>query len=119
MKYLSILIILIFISACSPKIETALTSPMALENSFSSIQEKTILAESADTPMRLFLTTNESDSLLLRKKSGPVTADPNDEVLGRVIDRLFATVRDSLSLGVGIAAPASGHIQEYYLGAEI
>lgn len=108
MKYLSILIILIFISACSPKIETALTSPMALENSFSSIQEKTILAESADTPMRLFLTTNESDSLLLRKKSGPVTADPNDEVLGRVIDRLFATVRDSLSLGVGIAAPQVG-----------
>ena len=62
----------------------------------------------AQTPMRVFKITNPSDSILLRTKSTKVKVDPNDLVLKAFIDRLYATVRDSISLGVGIAAPQVG-----------
>ncbi|GAB5563959.1 MAG: peptide deformylase [Winogradskyella sp.] len=60
------------------------------------------------SPMRVYKITNPSDSILLRTKSAKVKVDPNDETLNTFIDRLYITVRDSMSLGVGIAAPQVG-----------
>ena len=60
------------------------------------------------TPMRVLKITNTQDSLLLRTKSFPVKVDTTNQVLMTFIDRLYATVRDSISLGVGIAAPQVG-----------
>ncbi len=61
-----------------------------------------------ETPMRVYLITRRDDSLLLRTSSEAVRPDPKDQVLERFVQRLYATVRDSMSLGVGIAAPQVG-----------
>ncbi len=60
------------------------------------------------TPMRIYKITNKADSLLLRKKSSPIKANPNDVILQQFVKRLYATVTDSLNMGVGIAAPQVG-----------
>lgn len=79
-----------------------------LKNSFSVEQSKMIMSSDSLTPMRVFKITNKRDSLLLRTKSQDVKVNPNDVVLQRFVKRLYATVRDSMSLGVGIAAPQVG-----------
>lgn len=68
------------------------------------------LITSADslTPMRVYKITHKADSLLLRKKSSYVKANPKDLVLQRFVKRLYTTVTDSMSIGVGIAAPQVG-----------
>lgn len=60
------------------------------------------------TPMRVYKIYDHSDSILLRTKSIDVKVDPNDPNLKLFVDRLYATVRDSMSLGAGIAAPQVG-----------
>lgn len=60
------------------------------------------------TPMRVWKITSKSDSLLLRTAAKDVKVLPGDPALRLFVDRLFATVRDSQSLGVGIAAPQVG-----------
>ncbi len=87
------------------KKKTAALSPTS---SFSVAQTELILLADESTPMRVFKIDNRSDSLLLRKQSLDVKADPNDPVLQNFIGRLYSTVRDSISLGVGIAAPQVG-----------
>ena len=92
--YLSLLIL--FITSCQ-------SSYRFTENEKSLIN----MAESM-TPMRVLKITNTQDSLLLRTKSFPVKVDTTNQVLMTFIDRLYATVRDSISLGFGIAAPQVG-----------
>lgn len=75
---------------------------------WSSADSALILGADSIRPMRLFLITNPSDSLLLRKKSTTVNPDSSDVLLHHFTRRLYATVRDSASLGVGIAAPQVG-----------
>ena len=93
-------------TALSSASETTTTSKSASE--FDVTQRKLLMDGTSDDPMRLYLTTNPKDSLLLRKNSSAVTPNPNDPVLNACIDRLLTTVQDSLSLGVGIAAPQVG-----------
>lgn len=62
----------------------------------------------AQTPMRVFKITSTSDSVLLRTPSESVRVDADDPLLELFVDRLYATVRDSQSLGLGIAAPQVG-----------
>ncbi|MFI1771961.1 peptide deformylase [Thalassobellus citreus] len=78
------------------------------EHSFSS--EEIIMIMNADslTPMRIYKINNAKDSLLLRTKSAYIKANPNDIVLQTFVKRLYVTVRDSMSMGVGIAAPQVG-----------
>jgi peptide deformylase len=71
-----------------------------------------ITAADARTPMRVWKITSESDSLLLRQAAEPIQFKKEDPILDRFIDRLFATVRDSMSLGVGIAAPQVGILKQ-------
>jgi len=77
-------------------------------NNFSNAQIKSITSADTLTPMRVFKINNDKDSLLLRKKSVHVNANPKDIVLQRFVKRLYATVTDSMSMGVGIAAPQVG-----------
>lgn len=79
---------------------------------FTKSQKSLIMGSDNQTPMRVFKITNYSDSLLLRTESTKVKIDSNDVVLKTFIDRLYATVRDSMSLGVGIAAPQVGILKE-------
>jgi len=98
-------------------------------------EEKTqILSAKQNESMRVFKIDNYEDSLLLRKPSETVVVDVDDKVLNHFIDRLYSTVRDSMSMGVGIAAPQVGVLKkviwvqrfdkkdfpfEYYLNPEI
>ena len=75
---------------------------------FSASEKALILESPAEVPMRVLLTTNLEDSLILRQQSQDVIPNKNDEVLTRLISRLYSTVKDSASLGVGIAAPQVG-----------
>jgi peptide deformylase len=77
-------------------------------NSFSKDEVQMILSSDSLTPMRVYKITSKSDSLLLRQKSGYIKPNPNDPVQKTFIKRLYKTVTDSLSLGVGIAAPQVG-----------
>lgn len=95
---------LLLLQACATK------KPVQTENNtnFNSQQLATILDDSPNKPMRVFKINNVKDSLLLRQKSEDVVITKGDTILKHFTDRLYATVRDSISLGVGIAAPQVG-----------
>ena len=75
---------------------------------FSRSQKSLIMEADSQTPMRVFKITNYSDSILLRTPSAKMKVNAKDKVLKTFVDRLYTTVRDSMSLGVGIAAPQVG-----------
>jgi len=75
---------------------------------FNQAQKELIMGVDDSKPMRVYKINNYSDSLLLRNKSSKIKVDPEDIVLNTFVNRLYATVRDSMSLGVGIAAPQVG-----------
>ncbi len=55
---------------------------------------------------RVLLTTSEADTKVLKAKS--VDIDPKDSSIKLLADRMYATVQDEASKGVGIAAPQIG-----------
>ena len=105
--YLLLLGVLIILSSCSTTSRSAGTTTQ-LTNRFDGIQNELIMSSDTLTPMRVWKITNTTDSILLRKNSEQVIPNPNDPVLDHFIKRLLVTVRDSMSLGVGIAAPQVG-----------
>ncbi|MCF4100327.1 peptide deformylase [Gillisia sp. M10.2A] len=78
------------------------------KTSFSKEQTAMIMAGDSLKPMRVYKINNRQDSILLRTKSETLRVDPKDPVLRNFVSRLYRTVRDSMSLGVGIAAPQVG-----------
>ncbi len=78
------------------------------KNSFLAEEIKLITSADTLTPMRVFKITNKQDSLLLRTKSQYFKPDTTNIVLQTFTKRLYRTVTDSMSLGVGIAAPQVG-----------
>lgn len=97
---------IIFLTSCSATRSGSATKK--LTNRFDSEQYKLITASDTLSPMRVWKITNTADSLLLRKKSERVIPNQSDPVLDHFVKRLLVTVRDSMSLGVGIAAPQVG-----------
>jgi len=79
-----------------------------IEQNFDPVQRAMILSEDSLAPMRVYKINNYSDSILLRTKSENVIVDSSDQVLQNFISRLYRTVIDSISMGVGIAAPQVG-----------
>ncbi len=73
---------------------------------FTGLEIDTIMAKPDDVAMRILLTTNYQDSLILRKQSIDVRPDSNDIVLKTLIKRMKKAL-DQTS-GVGIAAPQVG-----------
>tara|TARA_R110001583_G_scaffold26529_1_gene95474 strand:- start:1019 stop:1684 length:666 start_codon:yes stop_codon:yes gene_type:complete len=100
-KNLFIIFICALITSCSS------TKNISRSN-FSKPQIQLITSADTLTPMRVFKINTKNDSLLLRKKSSAIKANPKDMVLQRFVKRLYATVTDSMSMGVGIAAPQVG-----------
>jgi peptide deformylase len=100
-KILLILLASVFIIGCS-------STKNIPDTSFSSEQKNLIMATDSLTPMRVYKITNTSDSLLLRKQSSYIKPDAKNPVLQTFVKRLYKTVTDSMSLGVGIAAPQVG-----------
>ncbi|OBQ57400.1 peptide deformylase [Tamlana sp. s12] len=101
MKYLSFILLVAFLAvSCTSS------------HSFSEEETKLIMSADSLTPMRVYKITNKQDSVLLRTKSKAIKADPTDPVIKHFVSRLYATVRDSMSLGVGIAAPQVGVLKQ-------
>ncbi len=104
MKYLAFFSTILILSSC--------VSLRGTQNaSFSSKEEAMILESDSNAPMRVFKINSYEDSILLRKSSQTIEPNLKDEVQQQFIDRLYATVTDSASLGVGIAAPQVGVLQ--------
>ena len=80
----------------------------AVRKSFSEKEAKLIMNADSSNPMRVYKINNKKDSLLLRTKSSYIKPNPKDPILRNFIKRLYATVSDSMSMGVGIAAPQVG-----------
>ena len=98
MKLLKLLFIpLVFISLAS----------CSSSKNFNATQKQLIKGET-DVPMRVYLITNQKDSLLLRTKSTYIKPNPKNKLLQQFAKRLITTVTDSATLGVGIAAPQVG-----------
>ena len=79
---------------------------------FSATELALIQQGGSATPMRVLKINNTVDSLLLRTVCQEVVPDSTDQNLALFIDRLFTTVRDSMSMGVGIAAPQVGILKQ-------
>ncbi|MBU3821219.1 peptide deformylase [Flavobacteriaceae bacterium XHP0103] len=94
--------VLLLIAACSS------TKNMNSQKSFSAEQINLITSADSLTLMRVFKITNKQDSILLRSKSQYIKPDINNVALKTFVKRLYKTVTDSVSLGVGIAAPQVG-----------
>jgi len=75
---------------------------------FNAEEKELILSGEKESPMRVFLITQKEDSSLLRAPSLEVQPRANNEVLQHFIRRLYKTVTDPKSMGVGIAAPQVG-----------
>lgn len=77
-------------------------------SAFTQQQADLIMAADTSTPMRVYKIDRLQDSILLRTSSSDILVDAADPLLQTFVKRLYRTVRDSMSLGVGIAAPQVG-----------
>lgn len=76
-------------------------------------REKNLITNNIDSkPMRVYLITHKKDSVLLRKKSKSIKMKKESELINKLAYRMLATVQDSASLGVGIAAPQVGILKK-------
>ena len=100
---------ILFLASCSTTKNITKTPNQSI---FSKTEEALILSGSASDPMRVLLINNPKDSTILRTQSAAFVVDPNDNTLQHFTDRLYATVRDSASMGVGIAAPQVGVLKK-------
>ena len=111
-KYFAFTIVIlsiVLITACNPKLNR---KSKGSAQQFTQVQRTMILDQDGASPMRVYQITNQRDSLLLRSKSEAVLPDSTDATLERFINRLYSTVRDSMSMGVGIAAPQVGILKQ-------
>jgi peptide deformylase len=102
MKNLFILIIFLFIAGCAG------TQKITNDGQFSPELTKIIMSAGPSIPLKVLSIYNKKDSTLLRTKCEDVVPDSNDVVLQNLINRMYSTVNDSLTRGVGIAAPQVG-----------
>lgn len=109
-QYLSILILIILISSCSST--KNMLGKTDKRNTFSDEEIALIMQGDSLSPMRVFKINKKADSILLCTKSTAVNLELNQPVLKRIVERMYRTVRDSLSTGVGIAAPQVGVLKQ-------
>lgn len=108
----SLLLILIsafLVTSCGSIRKTLVTTKPTI---FSQDESQLILSGKVDKPMRVLLITNPKDSIILRSRSMSFKVNPVDSILLHFTNRLYATVRDSLTRGVGIAAPQVGILKK-------
>ena len=106
--YLFLALFFIGLNACKKDKETPVDDTNTPVPSLAWTQAEMDTIQYGDTSlaMRVYLTTNLADSLLLRKTSRNVVPDSNDVVLTTLIKRMYKAMIDEG--GVGIAAPQVG-----------
>jgi len=109
--YLIISVLSLFVWNC--------TSTHQLENEKGYVltknQKEHIYTGTTNEPMRIWLITNPEDSILLRTKSTNFELPKDAKDAEFLASRMLATVTDSASLGVGIAAPQVGVLKNLIL----
>ncbi len=105
-RLIMVLVTIVTIASCAVQKDGIIAPEKS--NIYSASDRQLIMSNDGDSPMRVFKIDKEADSLLLRMESKYVIPDSNDVVLKTFVERLYATVRDSISMGVGIAAPQVG-----------
>lgn len=90
------------LAACS------ITQNLSNHGRFTHKEMAIIMAADSLEPMRVYLITIPGDSVVLRTPSAYIKPDSTDAALHHFVSRLYATVTDSASMGVGIAAPQVG-----------
>lgn len=94
--------VIFFITSC-------LFSIQLLGQSLFTERELDLIHEAdSQTIMRVWKVTDKEDLKLLRTPSDKIQIEGNEEEILYFVNRLFKTVRDPNSLGVGIAAPQVG-----------
>ena len=101
---ITLIVLVILLMSCSSSSKIVKNS----SNDFTSTQRTLIMNLDSTFPMRVLKINNKKDSIVLRTKCKNVIADPNSVELKHFVNRLYKTVRDSISMGVGIAAPQVG-----------
>jgi peptide deformylase len=102
MKNLLLLLILLFFAGCTS------TQHTTKNRQFSTGQTEIVMSGDSASPMKVLIVYNKRDSLLLRTKSEDIIPETDDAILQNLIKRMYTTVNDSLTRGVGIAAPQVG-----------
>jgi len=106
-RVFSIVLLLVILTSCGSAKRGAKKSKI-----FSKQETQLILSGSIDEPMRVLLITNPKDSVILRSESQSFNVERNNKVLDYFTSRLYHTVRDSATRGVGIAAPQVGILKK-------
>ncbi len=106
---LKVFILIFIISSCATNKKTTSNSNASV---FSKEEIQLILTGKSDEPMRVLLITKPKDSIILRSKSLNFIVKKNDTILQIFTKRLYKTVRDSATRGVGIAAPQVGILKK-------
>jgi len=106
-QIIALVTFLIVIIGCSSTSKVVTTKKNSILK-FSKEQTDLILTADSLTPMRVLKINNREDSIVLRTKCKDILAAPNNVKLKHFVNRLYKTVRDSISMGVGIAAPQVG-----------
>lgn len=104
--FLTLSTTIIFLNSCG--VTTVGTGYISSKNSFSTQEIKLISDRDSTAPFRVLKTDNKSDSLFLRGESSGVDPVADKHILDLLTKRMYKTVTDSASLGVGIAAPQIG-----------
>lgn len=100
--------VLLIIGCDKPLTNKKAVDEVSVVDEFTNRQKELLLSGDTTTPFRVLKITNKEDSLLLREQSKKVLFSTQDSLLKLFSKRLIATVKDSASLGVGIAAPQVG-----------
>lgn len=108
-RYIFFITIMAMIFSCKEKEVTKAKS------TFSPQQIELINNGDSSEVMRIYLITNKEDSILLRTKSEDVKFPQDSAILAKLKFRMLATVTDSASMGVGIAAPQVGILKNMIL----
>lgn len=106
-QIIALVTLLVVIIGCSSTSKVVITKKNSI-SVFSKEQTDLILNVDSLTPMRVLKINNKKDSIVLRTKCDNVIVSPDDVILKHFVNRLYRTVRDSVSMGVGIAAPQVG-----------
>ena len=101
-----IITIAIIVNACGVFYRSV--APKQYISSFSS-EEITIIMEKDSTyPLRVLSIDNKRDSSILRAQALPIFINEDDPFVSNLILRMKKTLQDSLTKGVGLAAPQVG-----------
>ncbi len=112
---LSLVKSLLFMGLLSHFMVSCVVSKSSNRSTFSHEQKELITSASGQTPMRVFKINNYADSILLRTPASKLKRIATDSTLKTLTERMYATVTDKKSMGVGIAAPQVGILKNIIL----